>query len=56
MDRFAAPVASRIEQYRDKFPGKEDLQDKWKKAMTHPGKYETFWLDNSMTMISGQEG
>jgi hypothetical protein len=28
-----------LEHYRDKFPVEEDLQDKWKKAMTHPGKY-----------------
>jgi hypothetical protein len=28
-----------LERYRDKFPNKEDLQDEWKKAMTHPGKY-----------------
>ncbi len=28
-----------LELYHDKFPNKQDLQDKWKKAMTHPGKY-----------------
>jgi hypothetical protein len=28
-----------LERYRDKFPDEEDLQDKWKKAVTHPGKY-----------------
>ncbi len=28
-----------LECYRDKFPDEKDLQDKWKKAMTHPGKY-----------------
>jgi hypothetical protein len=28
-----------LEHYRDKFPDKEDLQDEWKKAVTHPGKY-----------------
>ncbi len=25
--------------YCDKFPNKEDLQDEWKMAVTHPGKY-----------------
>ncbi len=28
-----------LEHYRDKFPDEKDLQDEWKKAMTHPGKY-----------------
>ncbi len=28
-----------LEHYCDKFPNEKDLQDKWKKAMTHPGKY-----------------
>ncbi len=28
-----------LEHYRDKFPDKKDLQDKWKKAVTHLGKY-----------------
>jgi hypothetical protein len=27
------------EHYREKVPDEEDLQDKWRKAMTHPGKY-----------------
>ncbi len=29
----------KLEHYRDKFPNKKDLQDEWKTAMTHPGKY-----------------
>ncbi len=28
-----------LKHYRDKFPNKKDLQDDWKKAVTHPGKY-----------------
>jgi hypothetical protein len=28
-----------LERYRDKFPNEEDLQDEWKTAVTHPGKY-----------------
>jgi hypothetical protein len=28
-----------LEHYRDKFPDKKDLQDEWKKAVTHPSKY-----------------
>jgi hypothetical protein len=28
-----------LERYCDKFPDKKDLQDEWKKAVTHPGKY-----------------
>jgi hypothetical protein len=28
-----------LEHYLDKFPNKKDLQDEWKKAVTHPGKY-----------------
>jgi hypothetical protein len=28
-----------LEHYRDKFSNKKDLQDEWKKAITHPGKY-----------------
>jgi hypothetical protein len=28
-----------LESYRDKFLDEKVLQDKWKKAMTHPGKY-----------------
>jgi hypothetical protein len=28
-----------FERYRDKFPDKKDLQDKRKKAVTHPSKY-----------------
>jgi hypothetical protein len=28
-----------LERYRDKFPNKKDLQDKWKTAVTHPAKY-----------------
>jgi hypothetical protein len=28
-----------LEHYCDKFPDEKDLQDKWKKAVTHPGKY-----------------
>jgi hypothetical protein len=29
----------KLERYRDKLPDEEDLQDKWKTAVTHPGKY-----------------
>jgi hypothetical protein len=29
----------KLERYRDKSPDEEDLQDEWKTAMTHPGKY-----------------
>jgi hypothetical protein len=29
----------KLERYRDKFPDKKDIQDEWKMAMTHPGKY-----------------
>jgi hypothetical protein len=29
----------KLERYPDKFPDKEDLQDEWKTAVTHPGKY-----------------
>jgi hypothetical protein len=29
----------KLERYHDKFPDKKDLQDEWKKAVTHPGKY-----------------
>jgi hypothetical protein len=28
-----------LERYRDKFSDKKDLQDEWKKAVTHPGEY-----------------
>ncbi len=28
-----------LERYHHKFPDKKDLQDEWKKAVTHPGKY-----------------
>ncbi len=28
-----------LERYRDKFSNEEDLQDEWKTAVTHPGKY-----------------
>jgi hypothetical protein len=28
-----------LERYCDKFPDEEDLQDKWKMAVTGPGKY-----------------
>ncbi len=28
-----------LERYRDKFPDEKDLQDEWKKGVTHPGKY-----------------
>jgi hypothetical protein len=28
-----------LERYRDKFPDKSNLQDEWKTAVTHPGKY-----------------
>ncbi len=28
-----------LERYREMFPNKKDLQDKWKTAMTHHGKY-----------------
>ena len=31
-----------LECCRDKFPNEKDLQDKWKKAVTHPGKYANF--------------
>jgi hypothetical protein len=44
-----------LERYRDKFPNEKDLQDEWKKAVTHPGKYVNP-KDNSMTMISGWRG
>ena len=29
----------KLERYRDKFPNEKDLQDEWKMAVTHPGKY-----------------
>ena len=29
----------KLERYCDKFPDEEDLQDEWKTAVTHPGKY-----------------
>jgi hypothetical protein len=29
----------KLERYCDKFPDKKDLQDEWKMAVTHPGKY-----------------
>jgi hypothetical protein len=29
----------KLERYCYKFPNEKDLQDEWKKAMTHPGKY-----------------
>jgi hypothetical protein len=29
-----------LEHYHDKFLGEKDLQDEWKKAVTHPGKYD----------------
>ncbi len=28
-----------LEHYPDKFPDEKDLQDEWKTAMIHPGKY-----------------
>ncbi len=28
-----------LECYYDKFPDEKDLQDEWKKAVNHPGKY-----------------
>jgi hypothetical protein len=28
-----------LERYPDKFSDEKDLQDEWKKAVTHPGKY-----------------
>ncbi len=28
-----------LERYRDKFPDEKDLQDEWKKAVTHPSNY-----------------
>ncbi len=28
-----------LERYRDKVPDEKDLQDEWKKAVTHPSKY-----------------
>ncbi len=29
----------KLERYREKVPDEKDLQDEWRKAMTHPGKY-----------------
>jgi hypothetical protein len=29
----------KLEHYREKVPNEKDLQDKWRKAVTHPGKY-----------------
>jgi hypothetical protein len=29
----------KLERYRDKFSDEKDLQDEWKMAMIHPGKY-----------------
>ncbi len=29
----------KLKHYRDKFPDEKDLQDVWKKAVTHPSKY-----------------
>ncbi len=28
-----------LERYREKVPNEKDLQDEWRKAVTHPGKY-----------------
>ncbi len=28
-----------LEHYREKVPNEKDLQDEWRKAVTHPGKY-----------------
>ncbi len=35
-----------LERYRDKVPDEKDLQDKWRKAVTHPGKFLVGQLDN----------
>ncbi len=29
----------KLERYREKVPDEKDLQDEWRKAVTHPGKY-----------------
>jgi hypothetical protein len=29
----------KLEHYPEKVPGEKDLQDKWKKAVSYPGKY-----------------
>jgi hypothetical protein len=29
----------KLERYREKVSDEKDLQDEWRKAMTHPGKY-----------------
>ncbi len=29
----------KLEHYREKVPNEKDLQDEWRKAVTHPGKY-----------------
>ncbi len=47
-----------LERYRDKFPDKKDLQDKWKKAVTHPGKYVNLLvgqLDNEDLRVERDE-
>jgi hypothetical protein len=35
-----------LEHYREKVPNEKDLQDEWRKAVTHPGKY--------VNLLSGQ--
>ncbi len=48
-----------LECYRDKFPGEKDLQDEWKKAVTHPGKYVKFLVgqlnDNDLRVERDKE-
>jgi hypothetical protein len=48
-----------LEHYRDKFPNKKDLQGKWKKAVTHPGKYVNLLVgqlnDNDLRLERDEE-
>jgi hypothetical protein len=47
-----------FERYCDKFPDKKDLQDKWKKAVTHPSKYVNLLvgqLDNENLRVERDE-
>jgi hypothetical protein len=48
----------KLERYCDKFPDKEDLQDEWKMAVTHPGKYVNLLvgqLDNKDLRVERDE-
>ncbi len=46
-----------LERYRDKFPDKENLQDKWKMAVTHPSKYvNLFGWTTQRQGSQGEEG